>query len=128
MNPDVAPRTPLQEILSLIFICAITVAVGCYAAAVNHNPVVSPLLEWLNAQLYYLLPGLDIFRNTKARMLAPSAAVGFAFFISSMPLAFWLAPLFNQAEKDNMRGQLERLSRPRDRKRGNRSNGNFRVN
>src|SRR5260370_35156207 len=102
MNPDSSPQTPFQEAISIISIDAILVTVGCYLAALNNVPFLSPCLFWVAVQVYHLFPALSRLPGQQIPMLAAAAAVGVVFFLLTIPLAHWLAAVFSRAGIDSM--------------------------
>ncbi len=128
MNPDSSPQTPFQEAISIISIAAILITVGCYVAALNNVPFLSPCLFWVAVQVYHLFPALSKVPGGQVPMLAAAAAVGVLFFLLTIPLAHWLAAVFSRAGIDSMDRQTILLKKVREsRKKRRRDDDNFSI-
>jgi hypothetical protein len=128
MNSDLNPQTPFQEAISIISISAILAAVGCYLAALNNAPFLSPCLFWVSVQVYSLFPALSRLPGTQVPMLVAASAAGALFFIFTIPLAYWLAGVFSRAGIDSIDRQTILLKRLREsRKKKRRDNDDFSV-
>jgi hypothetical protein len=108
-------QTPIQEAVSLITIVALLIAVGCYIAAMNNVPVISPILFWIAVQVYHFFPQLYYLRSPQIPMLVSAAAVGGAFWLVGLPFASLLAGWFNQSQIAGIERQTARLKRTRAR-------------
>ena len=106
-------RTPYQEAMSAICIASVLVGLGCYVAALNGVPFVSPFLYTVAAQVYHRLPVLNALRAPQAPMLVAALTIGTVFFIFTIPLAYWLAGVFSRAAIKRMERQTARLKRLR---------------
>jgi len=53
-------------------------------------------------QVYHLFPALMSLPGAQVPMLVAAAAVGTAFFIFTIPLAYWLAEMFSRAGISSM--------------------------
>jgi hypothetical protein len=121
-------RTPYQEAMSAICIASVLVGFGCYVAAINEVPFVSPFLCTVAAQVYHRLPVLNALRAPQAPLLVATATIGTVFFIFTIPLAQWLAGMFSRADIKSMERQAERLKRLRvERKIRKRNDDDFKV-
>src|SRR5215475_3440215 len=80
-------RTPFQEAMSAICSASVLVGLGCYVAALNGVPFVSPFLYTVAAQVYHRLPVLNALRAPQAPMLVAALAIG---TVSSSSLPRWL--------------------------------------
>jgi MFS superfamily sulfate permease-like transporter len=110
-----AHQTPLEEAISFVTIAAILVAVGCYAAAVQNIPVVSPALFWIASTVYHWFPGLNAIRAPQMPMLISAATVGGTFFVVGIPIAGLLATWFSGVQIANLERQTAKLQRNRAR-------------
>jgi hypothetical protein len=110
-----AHQTPLEEAISFVTIAAILVAVGCYAAAMQNIPVVSPALFWIASTVYHWFPGLNAIRAPQMPKLISAAAVGGTFFVVGIPFAGLLATWFSSAQIANLERQTAKLQRNRAR-------------
>ena len=106
-------RTPYQEAMSAICIASVLVGLGCYVAALNGVPFVSPFLYTVAEQVYHRLPVLSSLRAPQAPMLVAALTIATVFFIFTIPLAHWLAGMFSRADIKSMERQAERLKRLR---------------
>jgi len=106
-------RTPYQEAMSAICIASVLVGLGCYVAALNGVPFVSPFLYTVAEQVYHRLPVLSSLRAPQAPMLVAALTIGTVFFIFTIPLVHWLAGVFSRADIKSMERQTERLKRLR---------------
>jgi hypothetical protein len=122
MSNSTGVETPLQEAISIITIISILVSVACYLAAVNQVPVVTPLLWWVAWRVYEFLPALSKLPGAQVPVLAASAAVGIAFFVFTIPLAYCLAGAFAWAGYASMDRQATRLKRFRERRKNDKRN------
>jgi len=121
-------RTPYQEAVSIICIASVLVGLGCYVAALNGVPFVSPFLYTVAEQVYHRLPVLSSLRAPQAPMLVAALTIGTVFFIFTIPLAHWLAGVFSRADIKGMERQAERLKRLRvQRKIRKRNDDDFKV-
>src|SRR5215471_1712194 len=121
-------RTPYQEAMSAICIASVLVGLGCYVAALNGVPFVSPFLYTVAAQVYYRLPVLNALRAPQAPMLVAALTIGTVFFLCTIPLAHWLAGMFSRADIKSFERQTERLKRLRvERKIRKRNDDDFKV-
>ena len=122
------PRTPFQEAVSMVSIASVLVGLGCYIAAINEVPVVSEFLFGVAVQVYHRLPVLNALRAPQAPMLVAALTIGTVFFVSTIPLTYWLAGVFSRAGLKSMERQTERLKRLRaERKIRKRNDDNFKV-
>ena len=106
-------RTPYQEAMSAICIASVLVGLGCYVAALNGVPFVSPFLYTVAEQVYHRLPVLSSLRAPQAPMLVAALTIATVFFIFTIPLAHWLAGVFSRADIKSIERQTERLKRLR---------------
>ena len=121
-------RTPYQEAMSAICIASVLVGLGCYVAALNGVPFVSPFLYTVAEQVYHRLPVLSSLRAPQAPMLVAALTIATVFFIFTIPLAHWLAGMFSRADIKSMERQAERLKRLRvERKIRKRNDDDFKV-
>jgi len=121
-------RTPYQEAMSAICIASVLVGLGCYVAALNGVPFVSPFLYTVAAQVYHRLPVLNALRAPQAPMLVAALTIGTVFFIFTIPLVHWLAGVFSRADIKSIERQTERLKRLRvERKIRKRNDDDFKV-
>jgi hypothetical protein len=111
---DGNPQTPFQEAISLITIVAILVGVGAYMAALKDVPLLSPALFWVAVQVYNLFPALTRLPGSQVPMLVAAGALGTAFFIFTIQLAYWLAGVFSRAGISSMDRQTLLLKRMRN--------------
>jgi hypothetical protein len=111
---DGNPQTPFQEAISLITIVAILVGVGAYVAALKNVPLLSPALFFVAVQVYHIFPALTSLPGSQVPMLVAAATVGTAFFIFTIPLAFWLAGVFSRVGISSMERQTLRLKKMRN--------------
>jgi hypothetical protein len=109
MSNSTGPETPLQEPVAIITIISILVSAGCYLAALNQIPVITPALWWVAARVYELLPALARLPGAQVPILAASATVGIAFFMCTIPLCYWLAGVFARAGYASMDRQTTQL-------------------
>jgi hypothetical protein len=110
-----AHQTPMEEAISFLTIAAILVAVGCYAAAVQNIPVVSPALFWVASMVYHWFPALNAIKVPQMPMLVGAAGVGGTFFIVVIPFAGLLATWFSSVQVANLERQTAKLQRNRAR-------------
>jgi hypothetical protein len=115
-------ETPLQEAVSIITIISILASVGCYVAALNQIPVITPALWWVAGRVYELLPALVRLPGTQVPILAASAAVGIAPFVFTIPLSYWLAGVFARAGYASMERQSTQLKRFREKRKNSKRN------
>jgi hypothetical protein len=108
-------QTPIQEAVSLITIAALLIAVGCYLAAMNNVPFLSPCLFLVATQAYHFFPALNYLRSPQIPMLVSAAAVGGAFWLVALPFAGIMAAWFNQSQIAGLERQTVRLKRNRAR-------------
>jgi hypothetical protein len=108
-------QTPIQEAISLITIAAFLIAVGCYLAAMNNVPLLSPFLFWVATQAYHFFPALSYLRSPQIPMLVSAAAVGGTFWLVGLPFAGIMAAWFNQSQMAGIERQTARLKRTRAR-------------
>ena len=121
-------RTAYQEAVSVTCIVSVLVGLGCYVAALNGVPFVSPFLYTVAEQVYHRLPVLSSLRAPQAPMLVAALTIGTVFFIFTIPLAHWLAGVFSRADIKGMERQAERLKRLRvQRKIRKRNDDDFKV-
>ena len=121
-------RTAYQEAVSVTCIVSVLVGLGCYVAALNGVPFVSPFLYTVAEQVYHRLPVLSSLRAPQAPMLVAALTTGTVFFIFTIPLAHWLAGMFSRADIKSMERQAERLKRLRvERKIRKRNDDDFKV-
>ena len=114
--------------MSAICIASVLVGLGCYVAALNGVPFVSPFLYTVAAQVYHRLPVLNALRAPQAPMLVAALTTGTVFFIFTIPLAHWLAGMFSRADIKSIERQTERLKRLRvERKIRKRNDDDFKV-
>jgi hypothetical protein len=115
-------ETPLQEAVSIITIISILTSVGCYVAALNQIPVITPALWWVAGRVYELLPALTRLPGVQVPVLAASAAVGIALFVFTVPLSYWLAGVFARAGYASMERQTTQLKRFREKRKNSKRN------
>ena len=128
MSNSTGPQTPLQEAASIITIISILISVGCYLAAINQVPVITPGLWWVASYAYEFFPALARLPGAQVPIVAASAAVGTAFFVFTIPLSCWLASVFTRAGYASMDRQTTQLKRFREkRKNYKRSRDNFSI-
>ena len=121
-------RTPYQEAMSAICIASVLVGLGCYVAALNGVPFVSPFLYTVAEQVYHRLPVLSSLRAPQAPMLVAALTIATVFFIFTIPLAHWLAGVFSRADIKSIERQTERLKTLRvERKTRKRNDDDFKV-
>ena len=119
---------PLQEAVSIITIISILASVGCYVAALNQIPVITPALWWVAGCIYEFLPVLARLPGVQVPLLAASATVGVVFFVCTIPLSYWLASVFARAGYVSMERQTTQLKRFREkRKNSKRKHDDFSV-
>lgn len=106
-------QTPIQEAISLITITALLIAVGCYLAAMNTVPLLSPFLFWVATQAYHFFPALNYLRSPQVPMLVSAAAVGGAFWLVGIPFAGIMAAWFSQSHIASLERQTIRLKKNR---------------
>jgi hypothetical protein len=103
-------HTPYSEAVSLITITAFMLGIGCYLAARNNLPVLSPALFWVAVLVYHWLPALATLRGAEIPYLVAGATVGVAFYILALPFANLLAGAIGtamQARADRMAVRLK---------------------
>jgi hypothetical protein len=122
MSNSTGPETPLQEAVSIITITSILASVGCYVAALNQIPIVTPGLCWVAGRVYEFLPALARLPGTQMPILAASAAVGVVFFVFTIPLSYWLAGLFARAGYASLERQTTQLKRFREKRKNSTRN------
>ena len=122
MSNSTGPETPLQEAVSIITIISILASVGCYVAALNQVPIVTPVLWWVAGRVYEFLPALVRLPGKQVPILAASAAVGVAFFVFTIPFSYWLAGMFARAGYASMERQTRRLKRFREKRKNSKRN------
>src|ERR1700746_3183690 len=122
MSNSTGLETPLQEAVSIITIFSILVSVGCYVAALNQVPVITPALCWVAWRVYQFFPALARLPGENVPILAASAAVGIAFFVFTIPLSYWLASVFARAGYASMERQTTQLKRFRERRKNSKRN------
>jgi hypothetical protein len=122
MSDSTGPETPLQEAISIISIISILISVGCYIAALNQVPVISPALWWVAERVYEFYPALAKLPGAQVPILAASAAVGIAFFMFTIPLCYWLAGVFARAGYASMDRQTTQLKRFREKRKNYKRN------
>jgi hypothetical protein len=93
---DSNAQTAISEAISLITIAAILVGVGCYFAEINNVSILAPALFLVAGQVYHLFPALNDLPLAQMPMLTGAGATGIAFFIITIPLAYWLAAAFSR--------------------------------
>ena len=112
----------------MICIASVLVGLGCYVAALNGVPFVSPFLYTVAEQVYHRLPVLSSLRAPQAPMLVAALTIATVFFIFTIPLAHWLAGVFSRADIKSIERQAERLKRLRvERKIRKRNDHDFKV-
>jgi hypothetical protein len=122
MSNSASPETSLQEALSIITIISILAPVGCYVAALNQIPVITPALWWVAGRVYEFLPALARLPGVQVPILAASAAVGIGFFVCTIPLSYWLAGVFARAGYASMERQTKQLKRFREKRKNYKRN------
>ena len=122
MSDPTSPQTPLQEAISIISIVSILISVGCYIAALNRVPLITPALWWMAWRVYEFLPALARLPGGQVPILAASAAVGIAFFVFTIPFSYWLASVFARAGYASMERQTTQLKRFRERRKNSKRN------
>jgi hypothetical protein len=128
MSNSTGPETPLQEAVSIISIISILASVGCYVAALNQVPVITPALWWVACRVYEFLPALARLPGAQVPILAASAAVGVVFFVFTIPLSYWLAGVFARAGYASMERQTTQLKHFREkRKNSTRNQDDFSI-
>jgi hypothetical protein len=128
MSNSTGPETPLQEAVSIILIISILASVGCYVAALDQIPVITPALWWVAGRVYEFLPALARLPGAQVPILAASAAVGVVFFVFTIPLSYWLAGVFARAGYASMERQTTQLKRFRQkRKNAKRNHDDFSI-
>jgi hypothetical protein len=108
-------ETPIQEARSIISIGAMLIAVGCYLAAIQNVPVISPALLLVAIQVYHWFPALAALRSPQIPMLVSAATVGGVFWLLAIPFASLLAQVFNASHVASLERQTARLKRNRAR-------------
>ena len=122
-------QSPIQEPTSLVTIAAILIAVGCYVAALNNEPVLSQALFWLASWIYHFLPALGRLQGNQVPMLVGSAAVGGAIWIIGMPMSGLIAQALSAGHLASIDRQTRKLKRNRERiARRRRDKDSFDVN
>jgi hypothetical protein len=122
MSNSTGPETPLQEAVSIILIISILASVGCYVAALDQIPVITPVLWWVAGRVYEFLPALARLPGAQVPILAASAAVGVVFFVFTIPLSYWLAGVFARAGYASMERQTTQLKRFREKRKNYKKN------
>ena len=122
MSNSTSSQTPLQEAASIITIISILISVGCYLAAINQVPVITPGLWWVASCAYEFFPALARLPGAQVPILAASAAVGTAFFVFMIPLSYWLASVFTRAGYASMERQTTQLKRFREKRKNYKRN------
>jgi hypothetical protein len=122
MSNSTGVETPLQEAISVISITSILVSVGCYVAAVNQVPVVTPLVWWVAWRVYEFFPALARLPGAQVPLLAASAAVGITLFVLTIPFSYWLASAFARAGYASMDRQTTQLKRFREKRKNDKRN------
>jgi hypothetical protein len=107
------PQTPIQEAISIISIVSILIAVGCYIAALNNAPVLSPALFWVAVQVYHVFPALARLPGSQMPTLVSAASVGGALWLVGIGFAGLLAQLFSAGQIQGIERQTVRLKRNR---------------
>jgi len=122
MSDSTGSQTPLQEAISIITIASILISVGCYLAAINQVPIITPALWWVAWRVYEFLPALARLPGTQVPVLAASAAAGIAFFVFTIPFSYWLAGVFARAGYVSMDRQTAQLKRFREKRKNYKRN------
>jgi hypothetical protein len=122
MSDSTGPQTPLQEAVSIISIISILISVGCYLAAINQVPVITPTLWWLAWRVDEFFPALARLPGAQVPILGASAAVGITFFVFTIPLSYWLASVFARAGYASMERQTMQLKRFREKRKNYKKN------
>jgi hypothetical protein len=122
MSDSTGPQTPLQEAVSIISIISILMSVGCYLAAINQVPVITPVLWWVASCAHEFFPALGRLPGAQVPILAASAAVGIGFFVFTIPLCYWLASAFTRAGYASMDRQTTQLKRFREKRKNYKRN------
>jgi hypothetical protein len=122
MSDSTGSQTPLQEAVSIITIASILISVGCYLAAINQVPIITPALWWVASCAYEFFPALARLPGAQVPILGASAAVGITFFLFTIPLSYWLASVFTRAGYASMERQTTQLKRFRERRKNYKRN------
>jgi hypothetical protein len=108
-------ETPMQEAASLVTIASILIAVGCYVAALNSLPILSPALFWVATCIYHFVPALSQLQGNQVPMLVAAAAVGGAIWIVGMPMSGLIAQGLSAGHLSRLDQQTRKLKRNRER-------------
>jgi hypothetical protein len=122
MSNSTGLETPLQEAVSVICIISILISVGCYVAALNQVPAITPALWWVAWRVYEFFPAFARLPGEQVPILAASAAVGIAFFVFTIPLSYLLAGVFARAGYASMERQTTQLKRFREKRKNYKKN------
>jgi hypothetical protein len=103
------PQTQYEEAISIITIAAILLGAGAYVAAVNHWPVLSPILYWVALQAYQRVPVLTHYNSAQAPYIVSALIVAGVFFCVAISFAPLLARAFARAGIKNLERQTAQL-------------------
>jgi hypothetical protein len=107
-------QSPFHEAVSLITIAAFLLGIGCYLAAHNNVPVISPALFWVAVQVYHWLPALASLRGAEIPYLVAAGTVGIAFYILALPFSPLLAGAIGNAMQTRANRMADRLKETRE--------------
>jgi hypothetical protein len=123
------PQTQYEEAISLITIATILVGTGTYIAAVNHWPVVSPIMYWIALQAYSRVPALARYNFAHGPYVVSALIVAVSFFSIAISMAPLLAKAFARAGIKNLEKQTAQLKQHRAKlKKKRRDDDDFIVN
>ena len=108
-------QSPIQEAISLVTIAALLLGVGCYLAARQNIPLISPALFWIACQAYQCVPALTRLSGEQVPMLVSATVVGWTVWIIGMASAGTLASWFSAGQLGRLEQQTLRLKRNRAR-------------
>jgi hypothetical protein len=123
------PQTQFEEALAIITIIALLLGAGAYVAAINHWPVLSPILYWVALRTYRWIPALANYHFTQAPYVISAVVVAGLFFCLTIPFSHALANAFSRAGISNLEKQTARLKKHRAKlKKRRRDDDHFIVN
>jgi hypothetical protein len=96
-----------------ITIATILLGAGAYVAAVNHWPVVSPIMYWVALQAYQRVPALERYNFAQAPYVVSALIVAGVFFCVATSFAPLLAKAFTRAGIKNLEKQTAQLKQHR---------------